>query len=95
VLTKADLVLEQNEGECDKWLKIMNGQSHVLRRGYYITRMPAPTKKEMDLTPKQIRDKEAGTFSRPPWNHLNKNRVGVDMLTEALSEGLAGMIRER
>ena len=57
--------------------------------------MPAPTKKEIELTPKQIRDLQAGTFSRPPWNHLNKNRVGVDKLTEALSEGLAGMIMEK
>jgi len=49
----------------------------------------------MELSPKQIREKEVGFFSRPPWSHLNKNRLGVEKLTEALSEGLAAMIKER
>ena len=73
----------------------MNGESHVLRRGYFVTRLPGPTKKEMDQTPKQIRDKEMGLFSRLPWSQLNKNRLGIEKLTEALSGGLAEMIRDR
>src|SRR5437667_12738822 len=41
VLTKADTVLDD---EYESWLNIMNGRSHTLHHGYYMTRLPANLK---------------------------------------------------
>ena len=90
VLTKADTV---GEGEYETWLKILNGKSHQLHHGYYTTRLPSP--KEMNQTWEEARNKERNFFmSKQPWCHVDKNRVGIGKLTEALSVRLSQMIEE-
>ena len=90
VLTKADAV---GDGEYETWLKILNGKSHQLNLGYYVTRLPSP--KEMNQTWEQARNRERNFFqSRDPWCHVEKNRKGSEKLTEALSVKLSQMIEE-
>lgn len=90
VLTKADTVME---GEYETWLNILNGKSHQLHHGYYATRLPSP--KEMNQTGEEARKKEVNFFqSRQPWCNVDKNRVGIGKLTEALSVRLSQMIEE-
>lgn len=93
VLTKADTL---QEGEYDPWVKILNNQSHVLRRGYYMTRLPGPTPKEMAQTWEESREIERRFFKKQPWSQQpDKSRFGIDKLKEALSSGLAKMIEEK
>jgi hypothetical protein len=92
VLTKADTL---QEGEYDQWIKILNNESHYLRRGYYVTRLPGPTAKEMAQTWDESREIERRFFKKQPWSQLSdKTRCGIDKLKEALSSGLAKMIEQ-
>jgi hypothetical protein len=92
VLTKADMV---EGGEHEQWIKIMNGESHVLSRGYYLTRLPDAEERERNPSPQEVRDNEMAYLSKGPWSSLKRNRVGIEKLAHALSEGLANMIKER
>ena len=81
------------EGEYETWLKIINGKSHQLNLGYYMSRLPSP--KEMTLSWEAARQKERNFFqSKDPWCHVDKNRKGTEKLTEALSVKLSQMIGE-
>src|SRR5579859_2434887 len=92
VLTKADTV---QQDEYEPWLRIMSGKSHVLRRGYYMTRLLPLTPKD-EAENKTMAGKQKGFFSRSPWKELNKsNRLGTDKLTEALSLALEEMIKNK
>ena len=92
VLTKADTV---QEGDHAQWIKILNNESHILRRGYYVTRLPGPTTAEANQSWEQARDNEHKFLKKKPWSLSDKNRLGIEKLTEALSIGLATMIEEK
>jgi hypothetical protein len=91
VLTKADTV---QEGDFPQWIKILNNERYILRRGYYATRLPGPIKTEMAWTWEEARDKEKRFFGHEPWKQF-KDRLGIANLTEALSAGLARLIDAR
>ena len=91
MLTKADTV---QEGDFDQWMKIVRNESHILRRGYYVTRLPGPNSKEMGQTCTEVREVERRFFGHKPWSEF-KSRLGILKLTEALSDALAQMIDER
>jgi hypothetical protein len=95
VLTKADTV---EEGNFDQWLSIVNGQTHYLRLGYFMTRLAGPTNKEAEKSCAEIREAERQYFKnkKGPWaNEADDSRLGTDKLIDALSEALARMIDER
>jgi hypothetical protein len=93
VLTKADTV---QDGEHAQWIKILNNQSHMLRRGYYMTRLAGPTKNEAGQTWEETRKIEKSFFKKGPWTQVqDKNRLGISSLTDALSSGLAEMIADK
>lgn len=93
VLTKADTL---QEGEFEPWVKIFNNQSHALRHGYYVTRLPGPTVKEMAQTWEETRDIERKLFKKQPWSQQpDKSRFGIHRLKEALSSALAKKIEEK
>lgn len=91
VLTKADTV---QEGDFEQWSKILNNERHILRRGYYATRLPGPNAKEMGQNWEQARETEKRFFGHKQWSDF-KDRLGIGNLTEALSVGLAQMIDAR
>ena len=81
------------DGEYESWLNILRGKSHQLHHGYYATRLASP--KEMEQTYSESRQKERNFFQgKSPWCHVDKNRVGIEKLTEALSVRLSQMIEE-
>jgi len=82
------------DGEFPQWSKILNNERYVLRRGYYATRLPGATPKEMNWTWDEARVREKSLFGREPWNQYSK-RLGIANLTEALSSGLAELIDSR
>ena len=93
VLTKADLV---PKGDHDVWLDILNNKSHPLKHGYYVTRQPSA--KEMSENPSWETTQiiECTFFqSQSPWCELDRNRLGTEALTEALSTRLSHMIQHR
>jgi hypothetical protein len=91
VLTKADTV-EKGDHKC--WFKVFNNQSHVLRHGYHMTRLSSAAEMNQDWS--TTREMEIEFFrSQSPWSQLDKSRVGMESLTEALSRALSKMIEDR
>ena len=90
LLTKPDTVLH---GDCEPWLKVMEGTSHPLRHGYFITRLPSS--KEVGQSWEETRQKESNFFqSNSTWNKANKRHVGVGNLVEFVSQRLSEMIEQ-
>jgi hypothetical protein len=93
VLTKADTV---EEGHHRPWLKVLNNESHRLRRGYYMTRLPGASEKESKQTWEETREIEKKFFKKGAWSEAqDKTRLGMDGLIKALSSGLEEMIARR
>jgi hypothetical protein len=92
VLTKADVVQEGDHGQ---WLQILNNESHVLRRGYFATRLPGTKPQEEALSWERVRELERKFFKKSPWSEADKKRLGTERLIEALSNALLGMIKEK
>ena len=60
-----------------------------------MTRLPGPTQKETKQTWDESRKIEASFFKKGPWTAaLEKQRLGMTHLTEALSVALARMIED-
>jgi len=90
VLTKADSI---QDGEFEKWLKVLNGKSYRFCHGYYATRLASP--KEMEWSWEKIRAREDSWFrSSKPWFQLNQGRFGHQNLIRKLSDRLSEMIEE-
>jgi hypothetical protein len=92
-LTKADLV---EEGDFPQWSKVLNNERYILRRGYYATRLPGSSTKDLKLSWEEARNQEKSVFGREPWKQCrDRKRLGIENLTEALSSGLAELIDSR
>jgi hypothetical protein len=94
VLTKADTVEEGNHGH---WLKVINNESHRLRQGYYMTRLPGSSGKEANQTWEETREIERKFFAKKgPWSETrDKSRLGIEGLIKALSTGLEARVEKR
>ena len=93
VLTKADLV---PKGDHDAWLDIINNKSHLLKHGYYVTRQPSSNEITEGVSWEASRERERNFFTiQSPWCDSDRNRLGTEALTEALSIRLSHMIQER
>jgi hypothetical protein len=92
VLTKADTV---QDADFPQWARVLNDKRYILPGyGYYATRLPGASAKEMNWTWDEARYAEKSFFGRAPWNKFAK-RLGISSLTEALSSGLAALISAR
>ncbi|EKM56235.1 uncharacterized protein PHACADRAFT_207519 [Phanerochaete carnosa HHB-10118-sp] len=94
VLTKADLI---QDGEEDGWLTILEGSSHSLRHGYFITKHPSPKELEGEISHAEARRREARFFETTyPWNKRSdlQSRMGTPNLTKELSNLLGTLINQ-
>lgn len=94
VLTKADLI---QEGEEDGWLAILEGSSHSLRHGYFITKHPSPKELENKISHSEARELEAKFFrTQDPWRKRQdlQSRMGTPRLTKELSNLLGALINQ-
>ncbi|KIP02343.1 hypothetical protein PHLGIDRAFT_298819 [Phlebiopsis gigantea 11061_1 CR5-6] len=94
VLTKPDLI---QEGEEDTWLNILEGASHPLKHGYFITKHPSPKELDEQITHEEAREREAEFFdTRVPWSNKSelRMRMGTPNLTRELSNLLGGLIND-
>jgi hypothetical protein len=92
VLSKPDTVDPQ---ETEIWEKIMKGNSHRLRLGYYMTRLPKSDPKEMKMKPDEARTMEHKFFNgHAIWGRMDKEHLGSSKLADALSRALSKMIQD-
>ncbi|KIP02342.1 hypothetical protein PHLGIDRAFT_32230 [Phlebiopsis gigantea 11061_1 CR5-6] len=94
VLTKPDLI---QDGEEDGWLKILQGSSHQLTHGYFITKHPSPKELEEHVSHEDAREREEKFFeTSPPWSYKLelRSRMGTPSLTRELSALLGALIRK-
>ncbi|TDL25543.1 hypothetical protein BD410DRAFT_717419 [Rickenella mellea] len=95
VLTKPDTL---QEGEEPAWLKVLSGESHPLRHGYYVTKQPNISELEQKLDHGEARQREKEYFaSQAPWKSappMIRNRIGVPNLTRELSRLLSQLIEK-
>ena len=82
-----------SQDECEPWLNVLEGKSHALQHGYFVTRLPSL--KEAAQSWEESRQKERNFFqSRQLWNRVNKSQVGVEKLVQFLSQRLSKMIEQ-
>lgn len=91
VMTKADLL---PEGSVNQWLRILNGESHVLGEGYFITSR-GPT----DMAGDRQREWESDLFGGnnekwPASFHTFQDRCGVENLKAFLVQKLGQMFSD-
>ncbi|EKM56257.1 uncharacterized protein PHACADRAFT_140877 [Phanerochaete carnosa HHB-10118-sp] len=92
VLTKPDLI---QHGEEDAWLRVLEGSSHPLKHGYFVTKQPSPQELEERVPFAEARLRETTFFEQTaPWCHKSNlsERFGTPYLTKALSKLLGGVI---
>ncbi|GJE98371.1 P-loop containing nucleoside triphosphate hydrolase protein [Phanerochaete sordida] len=92
VLTKPDTI---QRGEEDAWLRILEGASHPLKHGYFVTKQPSPMELEEKVSFSEARRREKVFFEETaPWCHKSglSDRMGTPHLTKALSKLLGGVI---
>ncbi|THH23246.1 hypothetical protein EUX98_g7932, partial [Antrodiella citrinella] len=92
VLTKPDTVLR---GEHANWLRVLDGVSHPLKLGYFVTKQPSPEELEEDLSFLTVRERETFFFAETsPWKDRTDlhPRFGTPKLTQELSKVLGMLI---
>lgn len=92
VLTKPDTI---QPGEEDAWLRVLEGSSHPLKHGYFVTKQPSPQELREKVSSAEARLREKIFFEETaPWCHKSglKDRMGTPHLTRALSKLLGGVI---
>ena len=93
MLTKADLV---QSADVEQWLKVIHNEAHVLRRGYYLTRLPPNTETSPAWKAALEAEVKCLTNKKSPWSHVKcKNRLGTMALLKALSDSLEEIIKDR
>jgi len=94
VLTKPDTI---QKGEEHAWLGILEGRSHQLKHGYFVTKQRSPEQLEQGMTFDEARQHEALFFQNQyPWkeNKNLRNRMGTPSLTAELSKLLGAVINQ-
>lgn len=94
VLTKPDLI---QRGEEAIWISVLEGRSHPLKYGYYITKQRNPTELEDGLSLEHARLREEQFFeTEQPWSSKPelRDRMGTPNLTRELSRLLGNVIRK-
>lgn len=75
----------------DQWLRILHNEDYQIRHRYYITRQMDPEQVGR-LSWEEGRNQAHIFFNKEPWRTVDRNYVGVEKLTEALSTRLSAMI---
>ncbi|KAL4246136.1 hypothetical protein ABKN59_008971 [Abortiporus biennis] len=94
VLTKPDTL---QHGEEHAWLRVLEGTSHILKHGYFVTKQPSPKELEEHVSFTDARKREAEYFqTQHPWKDKKnlESRMGTVNLTNELSKLLGGIINQ-
>ena len=97
VLTKPDTVLSTSVGQLQKWRDVLEGNSNVLKHGYYCVRLPD----EAERLKKLSREETQGLAERffresSPWNEIkNRGRLGIPNLVLDISALLVRWIERK
>lgn len=95
VLTKPD-TLQADEEFAGGWVDILEGKSHRLAHGYYITKQPAHNELAQNLPFDEARRREKAYFdTHPTWSSRNdaiRKRMGTFQLAGNLSKLLSNLI---
>ncbi|KDQ21795.1 hypothetical protein BOTBODRAFT_26210 [Botryobasidium botryosum FD-172 SS1] len=95
VLTKPDCVPAGSQKRLLQWQEIIEGRSHPLKHGYYVTRQPDDDARTNGITSKAARDAEEAFFRDAPWNKsTHRQRFGTRNLTRMLSRLLTEMTND-
>ncbi|KDQ13938.1 hypothetical protein BOTBODRAFT_55684 [Botryobasidium botryosum FD-172 SS1] len=95
VLTKPDCMPAGSQKRLFHWQEIIEGRSHPLKHGYYVTRQPDDDARANGITSKAARDAEEAFFRGDPWNKsTQRQRFGTRNLTRTLSRLLTDMTND-
>ncbi|CEL56749.1 hypothetical protein RSOLAG1IB_08051 [Rhizoctonia solani AG-1 IB] len=96
VLTKPDRI---ENGEEQKWLAFVRGETEVLSKGWFCVKQPSPSELEEGLSWSEARQREQEFFStKHPWATQSlavRQHFGTARLTTRLSEILSDLIQTR
>lgn len=94
ILTKPDTL---QRGEERTWMKILEGSSHPLKYGYFMTKQASPEELEKRMSFEDARKSEREWFqTNAPWKDMSNfhNRMGTRNLTKELSRLLGAVINQ-
>ncbi|CAO1614997.1 unnamed protein product [Sympodiomycopsis kandeliae] len=94
VLTKTDLI---QEGDSERWLKMLMGHEKSFTTKSYAVRNPAPKELLDKISFQEARKLEKAFFAKEPWSTLPmaiRARLGISNLARELSEYLEKFIRK-
>ena len=97
VLTKPDTITLGASGARKRWLDIIVGNKHQLKRGYYCVRLPDDEERSQGIS-REVSSKISNEFfeSTAPWSSITGlNRFGVSNLVSDLSQILVSLIEKR
>ena len=97
VLTKPDTVLSTSVGQLQKWRDVLEGNSNILKHGYYCVRLPDEAERVKKLSRAETQGLAERFFTeRSPWNEIkNRGRLGIPNLVRDVSALLVRWIERK
>ena len=95
-MTKPDTLTQGATGSRMKWKRIMEGQEHPLKHGYYCVRLPDDEQRERKISPAELsRTAEEYFNGTSPWNSMDRARFGIPNLVSDISRLLVNLIENK
>ena len=97
MLTKPDTVLSTSVGQLKKWRDVLEGNSNVLKHGYYCVRLPDEAERLKKLSRVETQGLAERFFTESsPWNEIkNRGRLGIPNLVRDVSAILVQWIERK
>ncbi|KAF9000114.1 P-loop containing nucleoside triphosphate hydrolase protein [Cyathus striatus] len=94
VITKPDTLTKGSIGQQDRWKKILQGEDHKLRHGYYSVRLPDDAERAKGITRIESQRRASEFFDTvAPWKDiLERRRLGIPNLVADISKLLVNLI---
>ncbi|THH10649.1 hypothetical protein EW146_g8308 [Bondarzewia mesenterica] len=96
VLTKPDNLKEGDVGARQRWVDVIEGQSHRLTHGYYCVRLPDDAQRQSRISRSDAERLATDFFNQhSPWKDVSdRRRLGITNFVIDLSRLLMGLIEE-
>ncbi|KAF9524508.1 P-loop containing nucleoside triphosphate hydrolase protein [Crepidotus variabilis] len=96
VITKPDMLGENNIGARKNWKETLDGTRHPTTHGYFCVRLPDDLQREAGITKEEVQENADAYFSSTlPWNQMtDRSRFGIPNFVQYVSKLLVDLIEK-